>query len=818
MPSDRDNPQAPRADGSPESPGSGRAESVGPGQTTEGGTLRQDAPPVWAMGEPPPASELRSGQGIYELNRELERSRTDGSDIAEGYELLRKLGTGAFGAVWEAQNRLTRERVAIKFFTAGAEEWASLLGEVGLLQTVEGCHGIVLVKEVRQGGPGRRPYYVMQLANCGSLSDWLKAASALPPRERLRAAVGFFTRVARAMAAVHRRGIHHCDLKPQNILLHAPEPGAAPEPLVADFGQAHFATDDTPSLGTFFYMPPDQIDAAQAGTPSDTRWDVYALGAICYEMLTGEPPRRTPELLDRIKKAPKHLSTKMAVYRDGLVAASAPAAHRAVADPMLAKIIDRCLSLDPEDRPADAGALLKLLDSRARWRRTRPVLALAAVATVSFLALLGLGSSLAAQAVTRESELNVTEELASSLARTAGYSVPAIERRLQFHVRRVEDAAEHPPDAVKEAMARLGRGPRGPRIDPASMPLADREAFAAWLGKIIADRKQAGLNADSVASLTLMLVADADAPGGSRGFVLARGNPDGTTQHVGNATRPDVFARDFSYRDYFHGCGSQVGVEGKPHAVIRATHICNPYKSQGDDVTSTGQRIVRPWKVDVVTPIWEDGPGSRVIGLLSFGLNLERDVVAVLEPADLGSRGSEHLNISRNVKVVLIDDRHQWVWHPDCRESLSADRPGVRLPHDYWQLAQARGRDPIQALPWTRITDPEAGRNYGYIEADDYVDFVEAERDDAGRNDKPEIACFTRFSPYAKSKYPEVRGRRWVFVAEVDRETALRPLNELRSNIVRIGAVIGSALVLLAVGLWIGLVTVLRRLEFAAHG
>src|SRR5205814_812333 len=190
-------------------------------------------------------------------------------------------------------------------------------------------------------------------------------ASTLPPRERVQLAVDFFTRCARAMAAVHRRGIHHCDLKPQNILLHRPEPGAEPEPLVADFGQAHLATDDTPALGTFFYMPPDQIEAAQAGTPPDTRWDVYALGAVAYEMLTGEPPRRTPELVEKIKKAPRHLPTKMAVYRDGILAAPRPEAHRALADPMLAKIIDRCLNLRPERRPADAGALVALLDARA---------------------------------------------------------------------------------------------------------------------------------------------------------------------------------------------------------------------------------------------------------------------------------------------------------------------------------------------------------------------------------------------------------------------------------------------------------------------
>jgi hypothetical protein len=535
-------------------------------------------------------------------------------------------------------------------------------------------------------------------------------------------------------------------------------------------------------------------------------------------MLTGEAPRRSPELVERIKKAPKQLATKMAIYREGLLAAPKPETHYKIADPMLAKIIDRCLSLRPDRRPADAGMLLGLLDARSRWRRTRPVLAFAAAATLLFVAFIASTGALAARDVTRESEDNVTAELASSLARTAGYSVPAIERRMQFHLKRLEEVAAQPPDDVRKALTDLGRGPHPAQIDGTALPLADRKACADWLGKILAKRKEAGFNADSIASVTLVLVADADMPGGSRGFVMARANPDGTTEHATATTRPEVFGRDFSFRDYFHGQGSLVGNEGKPHEVIRATHICNPYRSSGDDHTSDGQRIVRPWKVDIVTPIWEKEPGSRVIGLISFGLNLKNDVVSVLEPANLGAKGSEHLKISQNVKVVLIDHRNQWVWHPDCNNSLIADKPGVRLPHDYAVLARAHGREPVDALPWMRMTEPEGAQKFGYLEASDYVDYVEDERDDAARNIKPEIACFTRFHPYASSRYPEVKSRPWIFVAQVDRATALRPLDELRSRIVRIGAIIGTTLALLAVGLWIGLVVVLRRLEFASHG
>lgn len=818
MPVERNEPDA-RVPIHPADTSDARDESLAVG--TEGGTLRQELPPAWAIGDAASvrsATDARSGREISALDRELAASQASGMEVAEGYTLVRKLGTGAFGAVWEAENRLTHERVAIKFFTAGDADWASLLGEVGLLQTVEGCRGIVLVKEVRPGGPGHRPHYVMQLANAGSLADWLKEAGSLPPRERVRTAAGFFTRVARAMAAVHRRGIHHCDLKPHNVLLHCPEPGAPPEPLVADFGQAHFATDDTPALGTFFYMPPDQIEAAQAGTPSDTRWDVYALGAIAYEMLTGEPPRRTPELVERIKKSPKNLAAKTAVYREGILAAPAPEAHHTIADPALARIIDRCLSLDPAERPADAGALVALLDGRARWRRTRPVLALAAAATLLLVLLMGAAGALAANSVQRESEENVTTELASSLARTAGYSVPVLERRLQFNVRRVEATAEKVPAPVKKALADLGRVPRGAAMDPAGVPLEDRKAFAGWLEQIVAERKSVGLSADGIASVALVLASDSGEPGLSRGFLVARGHADGTTEYFGNTQRPQVYGRDFSFRDYFHGRGSLVGEETRPHAVNRATHICNPYHSYGSDRTSAGETVERPWKVDIVTPVWD---GDRVVGLLSFGLNLERNIVEVLEPADLGARGSERFGIADRVKVVLVDDRDQWVWHPDARDKLAAARPGHRLPHDYAELARKYGRDPDEALPWRRMAEVKAvgkgGRKFPYAESGSYVDLVEAERD-TDPDLKPEIACFTAFHPYAESKYDEARGRRWVLVAQVDRETALNPLKDLRGKIVNIGAAIGTVLALVAAGLWAGLVVVLRRQEFAPNG
>ncbi|MBM3981879.1 MAG: serine/threonine protein kinase [Planctomycetes bacterium] len=836
MPADSPDPNPRRGAPDPAPPGDDGAVDLG----AAGGTLEQHGPPSWVQkstaaytagagattgGTPGSADASRSGKAVHELDRELVRSQSaGGTDVADGYTLIKKLGTGSFGAVWEAENRLSRERVAIKFFTAGDSDWAKLLGEVGLLQTVEGCRGIVMVKDVRPGGPGARPHYIMQLANSGSLAEWLKSAGGLAPRERLRRAVGFFTAVARAMAVVHRRGIHHCDLKPQNILLHSPEPGTPPEPLVADFGQAHLATDDTPALGTFFYMPPDQIDAAQAGTPPDTRWDVYALGAVVYEMLTGEPPRRSPELVAAIKQSPRNLTARMKVYREGLAAAPPPAAHRAVADPVLVKIIDRCLTLRPENRPADAGAVVALLDARARWRRTRPVLGLAVAATLLVVLLVvGLGVW-AANVVTERTKTNVTAEVTSSLARTAGFGTRAIEDRLQRHVATLDRWADdvHKEPGLVPALKGASAVPRGRELPGPVLADEGQSVARAWLERLHRERRQRAAPHDHVPSLGLMLVTDADtgAPA-ARGFYLARVQSDGTYEDAAtqaSARDRSFFSTDLSYRDYFHAGPGEAKDDGTPHPVVRAAHISHPFRSRGVDRTGTGGALRDRWKLNVVTPIWDDpATRARVVGLIVLGLDVEYDVKPLLYPMGFERSSDTGYGIDRLVKVVVTDHRGRWVWHPDCDAVLQSDTPELRHPHAYPDLVRKHGYADDRAGPWLAL-----GAANGYTESDRYVDALETElRGDA----QAEIACFTRFDPYARSRYrghdatgAPAAPRRWVLAAQVDRQNALRPLDEMRGQMMRAGFAVVGALALIAVALWAGLVAVLRRLEFATHG
>jgi serine/threonine protein kinase len=739
-----------------------------------------------------------------------------------GYVVVREIARGGMGVVYAAHDPAFDRPVAIKVMHPRQDAGRFVIESKVTAQLPHpGIPPVYALGTLPDG----RPFLVMKLVEGRTLAAELKGANDTD----LPRLMDIFERICQTVGFAHSRGIVHRDLKPSNVMV-----GTFGEVLVMDWGLAKsLGRDDAAGAdhefranaitqgaaetvagqvkGTPAYMAPEQA----RGEAVDARADVFALGGILTAILTGKPPFQADTVLNTVLMAARAELGESFARLDSCSA-----------DAELVALAKQCLTADVAKRPADAAALAQAVatyragvenwlrqverarairETRARDTRKRKKFELALL-VVAFLliAILGAYGRFSAKLVQRDSERGMTEELAGTLARTAGYSVPAVERRLNWHVKMVEAAAEKPPPEVTAALDRLGRGPHGPRLDPAAIPAAEREAFAAWLGKVLADRKRADAAANSVASIELVLVTDADTSGAQRGFYVARAHPNGDTEHAGRTDRPDVFGRDFSFRDFFQGTGNRTDEQGKPHAVIRATHISDAYRSQGDDRGADGHRIPRPWKVDVVTPLW-DAPGQRVIGLLVFGLNLEHDIVSMLEPVDLGARGSAQLGISRSMKVVLIDDRDRWVWHPDLRGGLAEDRPGQSLQHSYAQLASARGLDPVQALPWKRIGESPPGQ-FGYTEADDYIDLVEGAETGSGRNDDPEIACFTRFSPYAYSRYPGARARQWVFVAQVDRKTVLRPLDDLRAKIVRIGGVIGAVtgLALLAISFRIG--------------
>jgi hypothetical protein len=246
------------------------------------------------------------------------------------YRVLGKIGRGGMGVVYKAHDPDLDRVVAVKVprFDPDEPECQRFLREARVAAAVRHPH----VCPIYDVGVQGVPYVVMAYVEGGSLDDRLRRQGRYEdPGEAVRLAV----QVARGLAAVHACGIVHRDLKPANILL-----DAAGDALLTDFGLARPGeadarlTPDGAVLGTPSYMAPEQA----AGEPGrvDVRTDVYGLGVVLYEMLTGRVPFEGPALalLSRIQHE----------------AAPPPSRFRPGLDPALEGIVRKAMALRNEDR------------------------------------------------------------------------------------------------------------------------------------------------------------------------------------------------------------------------------------------------------------------------------------------------------------------------------------------------------------------------------------------------------------------------------------------------------------------------------------
>ena len=208
-----------------------------------------------------------------------------GVALSDRYRLERELGQGGMATVYLAEDLKHRRKVAIKVLhpelsaVIGGERF---LKEIELTASLQHPHILPLFDS---GAADNLLYYVMPFVEGQTLRSRLQHERQLPIEEATRIA----QEVAAALDYAHKRGVVHRDIKPENILLHD---GQA---LVADFGIALAAskasgarmTETGMSLGTPHYMSPEQAMGEREITP---RSDVYALGAVLYEMLSGDPP------------------------------------------------------------------------------------------------------------------------------------------------------------------------------------------------------------------------------------------------------------------------------------------------------------------------------------------------------------------------------------------------------------------------------------------------------------------------------------------------------------------------------------------------
>ena len=267
--------------------------------------------------------------------------------MAGEYRLRRKLGEGGFGAVYEAEHPVLKRRAAVKVLhQAAGRDSEAVLRFISEAQAANQIRSRNIIDIFSFGQlPDGRHFYVMDLLEGEPLDRCL----AREIRFDVPTTLQLLRPIAEALDAAHAAGVVHRDLKPQNIFLTWDSTGET-VPKLLDFGMAKLLGDSpvntlsgTP-MGTPLYMSPEQA----RGDKVDGRSDVYALGVLCHELLTGRLPisgdSTVVVLMAHILQAPPRMSEVW------------PELPPSMDEPIL-----RMLDKDPQARPATAGAALAAL-------------------------------------------------------------------------------------------------------------------------------------------------------------------------------------------------------------------------------------------------------------------------------------------------------------------------------------------------------------------------------------------------------------------------------------------------------------------------
>ena len=508
-----------------------------------------------------------------------------------GYEPERLLGVGAYGEVWVAVQKNTGRRVAIKFYAhRGGLDWAFLAREVEKLAFLFADRYVVQLIGV--GWEASPPYYIMEYLEQGSLADRLEKGP-LPVEE----AVALFHDVAVGLLHAHGKGVLHCDLKPANILLD--QDG---RPRLADFGQSRLSHEQTPALGTLFYMAPEQADLQ--ATP-DARWDVYALGALLYCMLTGSPPYRSPEILRQLEQA-SNLTERLALYRRWIRHSPRPTAHRQApgVDRDLAEIIDRCLAVDPAKRFPNVQAVLDALQARQLRRQRRPMLLVGAVGPVLLLLVVGFFAWQGAAAALHRSEEALVQRALESNKFAAQYAARTTAAEVARRYRAVERILQS-----EEFLTVFQETLRHPELEPILRRLADPDLPEAELERLALQLRQHPQRRKLQEAFQQAIPPEMQVGKQVNSWFL--NDPRGTQiARVPEEADVVTIGRNYAWRSYFHGGPMDMPDRrwrAPPGQHVQKTQMSAAYQSE-----ATGR-----WNVAVSTPIRQK-PDGRFLGVVGL--------------------------------------------------------------------------------------------------------------------------------------------------------------------------------------------------------
>lgn len=276
--------------------------------------------------------------------------------VADRYEIGARIGAGGMAEVFEAHDRRLDRRVAVKFLRTDVQDPRARERFEREARAAASFNHPNAVTIFDVGEEGSRPYLVLELVEGSSLAEVLSQRGPLDQGE----AVGIIDQILAALGAAHARGLVHRDVKPSNILL--TDGGVA---KLADFGIAKAVADAAGDmtatgqvLGTPRYLSPEQV----SGEPATPQSDLYAVGVVLYEMLSGEPPFSGETPFATALAHQQSPVPPLASRRPGL-------------DPRVVAAVERALEKDPARRFANAEAMREALTPAASIDATVPMAA-----------------------------------------------------------------------------------------------------------------------------------------------------------------------------------------------------------------------------------------------------------------------------------------------------------------------------------------------------------------------------------------------------------------------------------------------------------
>ena len=505
-----------------------------------------------------------------------------------GYDLEQLLGSGAFGEVWRAVERNTGRRVAIKFYAhRGGLDWSLLSREVEKLTFLFADRHVVQLVAV--GWDADPPYYVMEYLERGSLANRLQQEPLSCPE-----AVGIFREVAIGLSHAHGKGVLHCDLKPGNVLLDQDS-----RPRLADFGQSRLSQEQTPALGTLFYMPPEQADLDAV---PDVRWDVYALGALLYCMLTGSPPHRSDERFQEFERIDE-FGQRLSEYRRILRHTSVPTDHRQLpgVDRALAEIVERCLAPDPKKRFANVQSVLDALDAREARRARQPAMLLGTFGPALVLLVVSLFAWTGFSRALQRSE----EELLAQALKTNRFAAQSVAKAVAAGVDRRCRAVE---TMIASAALRdqFMLACTDPELNRLSALLCNPDTPNEQLETLRTQYQEHPQRRALQAALAATVAAEAEDNGNVNSWFM--NDPRGVQiARVPEQANNSTVGRCYAWRSYFHGGPTDLNPSER---LSSDQHITQSGPSAAYRSEATGI-----WNVAISAPIWKTAGKGKFLGI-----------------------------------------------------------------------------------------------------------------------------------------------------------------------------------------------------------